>query len=657
MFYKIKCVFILLFCSCAVFSQTPIEDEINNYLVWFINENNESSVDINELKDAINQYVENPISLNTCTYEKLNQLLFITSYQAYQIIRYRKKYGFFIHKYELLAVPGIALRDYKLIKHLFTLETHIYIKKRKQLIRSKFIIGQNSALHSQKEYKQNTYKGNPQKFFSKIDINSSEGLRLGFQIEKDAGEEFNSEKLDYFAGFLELKFNKGIERLIIGDYKLQYGQGITLNNYFTIYSSNSINHNVLNKNNFKVHSSLNETHFFRGFVARLPIKRINIDLFYSNRNKDANIDNHQIVSFNNSGYHRTISEITNKNSFNDQHFGGNLSYRHKQFTIGIVSVYNKINKEVDFQRLYQQNYYLKKHNIYNGVYFNYQLKNVDLFGEISFNSNFNSSGIVGLTHHLSPVFSYHVSYRNYHSAYFNRNSNAYGKNSFNNNEEGVVLKTEIKISSKFDLITNVDFYDRRDISYQKYYPTKGFSFFVQLNYYINNQSNFLLGFKKSSDQYSQSNSILYSLNKQYSKKLYIKYRYQFDDSFIQNFQFQTIHYYTDIKYTGMLIYYELVKKWKKISFTTRYTYFNTDNYNTRLYTYQNNVPYQYHIPMFYGKGFQVFGLFKFQINKNLKYGLKISYQKNHLNNLHISLNTDNLYPQKVFVYNSLVLKF
>lgn len=657
MFYKIKFILFFLLFTNVLFSQSVIEDQINNYLVWFVNENNESTVDLNELKDVIDDYLENPIQINLCSYEQLNQLQFLTSFQAYQIIRYRKKYGFFIHKQELLAVPGIEIEDYQLLQYLFTLENIIYIKKSKPKFYSKVIIGQNSALHDQKEYQQQKYVGSSQKLFSKIDVKSSEDFRFGFQLEKDAGEQFNLKNVDYFAGFLDLKFTKGIERLIIGDYKLQYGQGLTLNNFFTLYSSNSLNHNVLKKNNFKVHSSLNETQYFRGAVLRIPFNKIKLDLFYSNKNNDATISNHQIISFQNTGYHRTVSEIENKNSFNEENFGGNLTYQNRQLTLGFVSFFNRFNKKIDFQRNYQQNYHLKKDNLFSGLYLNYQLSKIDLFAEISSNSKFNFSGIIGFTNQISSRFSCHFSFRNYHSSYYNKYANALGKNSMNNNEQGFVFKTEIKVSSKFDVVTNVDLYKRKFIAYQRFFPTRGYSLFVQLNYYLNKQSTFLLGMKKSSDQYSRSNLNLYQLIQEDSYRIYLKYRYHFHNSFMQTFQLQTISYHQDIKTRGLLMYYELVKKWNKASLTLRYTYFKTDNFDTRLYTYQNNVPYQYHVPMFYGKGFQVFGLFKFQINKNLKYGLKISYQKNHLNNLHISLNTDNLYPQKVFVYNSLVLKF
>jgi len=460
MCYRIKLLIVSLLFSLPIFSQTAIEDEINNYLVWFVNENNESSIDLNELKDAVDQYLENPIQLNICSYDQLHQLNFLSSYQAYQIIRYRNKYGFFIHKHELLAVPGIELDDYKILQYLITLQNKIYVKKQFREFKTKIIIGQNTALHQQREYEKNQFNGSPHKLFAKIDMKSSDGIRFGLQIEKDAGEGMSHKKVDYVAGFVEIRPKKLVEKFIIGDYKLQYGQGLTLNNYFTIFSTNSSNHNILKKNDFKVHSSLNETQYFRGAVIKIPFKNFKLDLFYSNKKSDATLDNNLIVSFQNTGYHRTNSEIQNKNSFTDENFGGNLTYTYRQLTLGLVTLYNHINKPIQFQRNYQQQYKLNQYNLFTGFYLNYQYKNVDLFGEISSDSKFNSSGIVGLTHQLSPSFLYHVSYRNYHQTYYNRNANAFGKNTLNNNEQGLNLKSEIKVSSQFDVIANIDFFKR-----------------------------------------------------------------------------------------------------------------------------------------------------------------------------------------------------
>ena len=95
---------------------------------------------------------------------------------------------------------------------------------------------------------------------------------------------------------------------------------------------------------------------------------------------------------------------------------------------------------------------------------------------------------------------------------------------------------------------------------------------------------------------------------------------------------------------GFLFYQDITYKpiHNKYSGTFRFAVFDTDSYNSRIYTYENDVLYAYSVPAYYYKGTRYFLLFKCKILKNLEAWLRYSqtYISNK-DNIGSGLNTIN----------------
>ena len=61
-----------------------------------------------------------------------------------------------------------------------------------------------------------------------------------------------------------------------------------------------------------------------------------------------------------------------------------------------------------------------------------------------------------------------------------------------------------------------------------------------------------------------------------------------------------------------------------MSVSFRYLLFDTDSYDTRLYTFEQDVPYSFSIPAFSGKGSRFYILFSSNISRNLAVILRYS---------------------------------
>jgi hypothetical protein len=76
---------------------------------------------------------------------------------------------------------------------------------------------------------------------------------------------------------------------------------------------------------------------------------------------------------------------------------------------------------------------------------------------------------------------------------------------------------------------------------------------------------------------------------------------------------------------GFLAFQELAWKpvYPKLSLFFRYTIFETDSWDTRMYTYENNMLNSFSFPAFSGKGIHFFMYSNYSLGKNLK--LRLQY--------------------------------
>ena len=63
----------------------------------------------------------------------------------------------------------------------------------------------------------------------------------------------------------------------------------------------------------------------------------------------------------------------------------------------------------------------------------------------------------------------------------------------------------------------------------------------------------------------------------------------------------------------------------RFSILSRFTVFDTESYESRIYTYEQDLTGAYSIPSFSGKGSKVIFLIKYKMNKSTKLSFKIGH--------------------------------
>jgi len=368
----------------------------------------EEIYDYSELLERYWSITENPININSDDIDILSELRLISIFQVENIKRYRKEYGDFQFAEELHEVEDLDEISINIIKPLICFDKKSGYDKIKfnDLIKygkNKILFEINQCLNKKKGYQDiedsllyenpnSIYLGSPQKIYLRYNYSFRDKIEAGFVLEKDPGEYLlknnindSLQKLlgnkchsgfDFFSFHLYAKDIKFIKTLAIGDYKLSFGQGLTMGSGMAFIAKDG---SLLRRNKkITASKSANEIYYLRGIASTFKYKDIELSIFYSIKNKDANVITYdslnkiplKISSLQESGLHRTYNEIMDKNMIKQQLYGLNLSYHRSNFQIGYTLHKTDLSTELSPDpNIYNTFYFSGKNLINQGIDF------------------------------------------------------------------------------------------------------------------------------------------------------------------------------------------------------------------------------------------------------------------------------------------------
>ncbi len=305
---NIFAIILLLVINTKLFSQVDTSDFIDNKLFQLIEEASENIEDV-QFYDIIEELLQNPIDLNTATKNQLLKLPFLTPEEANRIIKDRKSRGGYNSLTELNTIKNLHPDIVVLIKPFVKISEVTKISKGQTKmnnfsfqLRSRLL----SDIKDRAGFTKNNFMGNKLKSYNRLKV-SFDNIRIGVLTEKDAGEK---SYYDHYAGFMEYKSSKLLNKLIIGDYNFEFGQGLALWSPYAFSKGNeSVNAPSKRERRFSPHLSSEENLHFRGAAVSFNYESYFINAFYSLNSIDASInDLDEITNLFISGYHRTDSK-------------------------------------------------------------------------------------------------------------------------------------------------------------------------------------------------------------------------------------------------------------------------------------------------------------------------------------------------------------
>lgn len=604
--------------------------------------------DYSEIAENLDFLKSNKINLNSASADDLKQLPILDIFQINNFLNYRRRNGELYSIYELSSIHGFEIEiirsimpfieikpvktniwDANSIKNIFKYGKHKIVSRyQTQLQTPQGYITKNDSVEKK-------YQGDNYKIYSKYLFTSMDKLRFGITLENDAGEIFDFENstlgFDFSSFHFEIKDLYFVKKLIIGDYNLEFGQGLAMwSSFSTNKSSEAINIVKLGRG-IAPFTGTNENLFFRGVSTQLEFNNITISPFYSYNIIDASInireDNTEYNMYE-SGLHRTINELISKNSLTKIDFGTDFSYNLHNAKVGITAMNTTFsNKLYGGGKTYQVYNFDKKTLSTVSAHYLWNLNTVVLSGEHATNINGSWATLHNASVNPIPEFSFVISYRNYQKEYFSATNSPFSEYS-TSGEKGFYFGAKSEIHENLKLSAYIDVFEKTWLQYQKDAPSKGYETLLQFDSYINRSSSayFRIKYEKKSRNVSIENNFLNQLQEE--RKLNL--RLQFNK--IINYNLRLASRVEFVKYShvdsenGWLIYQDI--NWKPnntpFSIYGRVAFFDIDSWDSRIYAYESDILYIFTVPAYYNKGIKYYFGIKYQMSSTFSFWARIS---------------------------------
>jgi hypothetical protein len=642
-------IIILLFIISELNAQlNSVNTEWMHYLEELAASEESGTNDMEQLFDELSSLSDHPFNLNTVTAKDLERLPFLTDIQIENLLYYIYKYSPLVDIYELKNVETL---DWQTITYLLpfvyvgdTMQTPDFrwknafrYGKREVMIRSDYTF-QEKAGYRQASTEETAaqpnkhYLGEPYYLSLRYGFNYKD-VQWGFAAEKDAGEAFwnkHHKGFDHYAFNFNLK-NRGIlENLHIGDYRLSFGQGLVMNTNFSTGKTSFTTHINQTNESIKRHASPSETDFFRGLAGALKFDNLQISLFCSHRQHDANADSAWIYTFKTDGYNRTPGDVDKRRTATVNMGGSNIRWQNESFNLGLTVVYYSFgSKQLNPDPKPYNLFYLKGKDHFNtGINYSFGTKILSFKGETALDANGKWATVNNLLLNPASSVSLMFSYRNYARDYNAFYAKAFSESSGVGNETGFYTGIKFYPLRRWELSAYADYFRFPWLRYGVNSPSSGVDGLVQVSYKPSGDLQMQLRYKYKE---KEKNVIQTNGNNTFIRP-YRQQRWQFRfDYRPENWELKTqadYNLYADDSQAqsgwSLTQTFGFSPDKSKFRIDGSLGYFHTNDRNSRISVYEKNILYAFYYPVFYGEGLRLYTVVKWKIAPSLTVYLKLA---------------------------------
>ena len=569
-------------------------------------------------------YLENPININSDEAVHLEEIGLLSVFQMDALRQYRWQFGDLMFADELLMLDGFNETVVAVIAPL------VYFGKNEQKQgRSQH---QLTANYAEKfgDTHNDDFLGSPRKIQLKYAYNYKQKMRFGIVAEKDAGEPYFNTGFDFYGAHF-YRSGSVVKDLALGDYQLSFGQGLTLWSGMSFGKASGGSSVMKRASGVKPKASASEGKFFRGAATTLSYNDFYVTAFYSIRNIDATVaetdtlDDPELVSaLQETGYHRTLNELSKKNAIRQQVFGGHLSYAGPDLEVGCTIYHLMLSAPLELKPSKYNQFYFQGDRLTDmGFDFRWLIGKTAFFGELSRSDNGAMAGLVGMTMKPKGYINFTLLYRNYDKRYQSFFNGAFSESSRGQGEEGVYLGIQCAPAPKWDIIAYTDFFRLTWLSSQVYNPSWGQEYSLKVSHQISRNTAMQMRFKAKTKMKNSTNEHVFSPYPIFYTKRNLNFQisYNITDALTFSDKIAYSHYFNDdgADSRGYVICHDIAYKppEKPYSLTFRYALFDSDDYNSRITVYENDVLGAFSIPSMNGRGTRAYLLGKIKLFNRL----------------------------------------
>lgn len=584
--------------------------------------------------EELSELAANPLDINTCTREDLERLPFLSSQQVMDILEYRDRARRIQTTAELMLIPSIDWDVRQLLCHFITVRPERKDDRFPTLSsigrygKHEFVAMLNIPCY-EREGDRDGYLGYQYKHWLRYTFTYGQRIKAGIVASQDAGEPFfagkNRAGYDYYSAYLLIRDMGALKTLAVGRYRLRFGMGLILNNSFGLGKLNTLATLGRSTNHILAHSSRSEANYLQGAAATVTLtKGLDVTVFASWRkidatlNKDASLnddaipskDTASIATILTSGYHRTQSEMDRRRNAEATLVGGNINYFRNGFHVGVTGFHASYNRKLEPKEALFRYWYPRGKSFWNAsVDYGYVSNRLNIAGETATGDCNHVATINSISYQLLSNLSLMALQRYYPYQYYSLYSESFADGGSVSNESGIYVGGNWQPRRGINVMFYTDYAYFPWAKYMVSESSHAWDNFVQLS--VQQKAwTFLARYRwRQRERDNADKSALITRN-EHRARLSLGYTATSWTSTLQvdgvlchqpsGKQSSDSSSSDDSK--GFMVSENISwhHRWLRVNGTVGY--FHTDDYDSRVYTYERGVLYTFSFPSFYGEG-------------------------------------------------------
>lgn len=587
---------------------------------------------------------DNPIDINRATRNDLQQLPFLSDIQIEEIISYRDRHAPLRSLNELRLIPGLDFDEQKLLSDFIYVgqeegrDTMPSLRSMMRYSHQNLTASVKIPFYSRKG-DNGYYAGYPYKHWIRYTMSSLGHLKAGFTASQDAGEAFFTAPsrmgYDFYSFYLSLQDAGRLRKLVVGRYKLRFGLGLALNNGYSLGKFSSLSGTGKYGTYLSGYSSRSEANYLQGAAATISLtKSVSVTPFVSWREIDAtlNKDNRSIATILTSGYHRTVSEIKRRHNASQWLLGAHSDWRHDRWHAGITAFYTSLSLPLKPKPkpLYRR-YYPEGRSFTNiSADYGYLSGRFSFSGEIATGSCQAVATLNTVAWQAKDDLRLMLVQRYYDKRYNSLFSSAFSEGGYIRNENGLYLGADWQVNAHWMIRGYTDMVYFPWARYMSSASSYAMDNMLQAGWSCDRWN---LNIRYRIKMRQRDNSAKTMMTMRYEHRLRMQLDYG-DGKWQSRTQADASLVSFESSSRGWMISQNLGYRHTRGFVWGSLGYFHTDNYESRIYTYERGLLYNASFPSFFGHGIRYAVQGQMQIKRSLvlvaKLGSTCYFDRNHI---------------------------
>ncbi|MCR4816061.1 MAG: hypothetical protein K5842_02615 [Bacteroidales bacterium] len=651
-------VFLLAF--SAVEAQNDADNVVRDILELWADQNDDESVP-DDVVEQLYNFLDNPLNINDTSSDGLILLPFLSDFHRAAIRAYVAQNGEILSLSELYLLNGFDSSVVRLMMPFVTVapnekSARLSLKEIIDHGHSNLRFGAKTVQPTGRGYNEDIYAGSPFRMYFRYYFKYRDRITFQLSGDKDAGEAFRfvsaansgagvgQAGFDYYGYHLMFNDFGIVKRAIIGKYNLHFGQGVTLWSGSAPWMSGNMPLRRYGQG-ITPASAFCEYGYLRGAAVTLNIRptRLEMTLFVSDVDRDATLSSRDTLyggeqlyqSLYMSGYHRTATEIAKKGMLGEKLFGSHIQYNGSNLQIGATAVKTILDSPLTpVEYVYNTFAFSGKDNLNAGVDITYRYRRLLLFSEVAVSSRRSRNdsdllpvaGVGGMQLHLNADNMLSAALHYGSPTYQNLHSNIIGQSSQAQNEEGILCFFHTRLPGYVDVQTSVDFFRFPTMRYRIYSPSTGVDYRVKVTKPLAKGLSVLGQYRYRSSQ-RNSDGQLYAVEDIVRSQLQLSLDYDRSPwHLVSRVVYSKFNCQDHAPQEGFLMSqdatYHFSLSGHPFSVGGRLSVFDVSGYDARIFAYENDLMYEFSVPMFNGRGVRFYMLGRWEVSDDVSVALK-----------------------------------